>query len=553
MQRPSLKPQVRISAEFRIVGFTDMADRIRAYPWDKTPLGPIAGWPETLVFTVNMLLANSRPILLMWGPEIIQIYNDAFAPILSDRHPASLGQLGRELWRDVWPTVGNQLEAVLNDGLTFSQHEALVPILRNGVLQDCYFDYTYSPLVDRGEVVAVLVICEEVTERLRATQERAQAEATLRLRQEELNKTLHALHAERSRLLSVVHQAPVLFCLLEGPQHRFTMANASYRKVVSNREIVGKTIVEALPEAVEQGYLAMLDRVFTTGEPFTAHGARFLIAPSEGQPPEERVLNFVYQPLREDDGSISGIIVIGVDITDNKRAETALIQSEKLAAVGRLASTIAHEINNPLEAVTNLLYLARTTETMSEAQEFLELADQELRRMSAIATQTLKFNKQSSEARPITCVELISGVLDIYKGRIRNANITVEKRKRADRPVICFDGEIRQVLNNLVSNAIDAMLKSGGRLLLRSREATDWRTGRRCLALTVADTGGGISHEHQARIFEPFFTTKGPSGTGLGLWVSKEIVARHKGELRARSSQSPAHHGTVFTVFLPYD
>lgn len=530
-----------------------MARRIRAHAWEKTPLGPIAAWPETLVFAVNMLLANSRPMLLMWGRDILQIYNDAFVPILTDRHPNALGQAGRELWRDVWPTVGQQLESVLKEGRTFSHEEALVPVLRNGVLQDCFFDYTYSPLFDEGQPVAVLVICEEVTERLRATRERAQAEEALRLRQEELNKTVRALHAERSRLLNIVQQAPVLFCVLEGPQHRFTMANTIYRKLVSNRDLVGKTVAEALPEAVEQGYLETLDRVFTTGEPYVAQAAKFLIAPYEGQAPEERVLNFVYQPLREDDGTISGIIVIGVDITDAKRAENALIQTEKLAAVGRLASTIAHEINNPLEAVTNLLYLARTTNFIGEAQEFLEMADQELRRMSAIATQTLRFNRQSSEARSVTCTELISSVLNIYQGRIRNAGVQVEKRKRANRPVVCFDGEIRQVLNNLVSNAIDAMQKSGGSLFLRSREATGWRTGRRGLALTIADTGTGISHEQQPRIFEAFFTTKGASGTGLGLWVSKEIIARHKGALRVRSSQDPAHRGTVFTIFLPFD
>jgi len=117
--------------------------------------------------------------------------------------------------------------------------------------------------------------------------------------------------------------------------------------------------------------------------------------------------------------------------------------------------------------------------------------------------------------------------------------------------VACYEGEIRQVLNNLVSNAIDAMPPSGGRLLFRSREATDWKTGREGMLITIADTGSGISREHRERIFEPFFTTKGFSGTGLGLWVSRDIVERHRGKLRMRSSQNPTHHGTVFTVFLP--
>ena len=530
-----------------------MATRIRGFDWAQTPIGAIASWPETLVFLVNTGLATHLPMLLMWGPDMVQIYNDAFAPILTDRHPAALGQRGRKLWQDVWPVVGAQLEAVLNERRDFLQERALVPILRNGVLQDSYFNYSYSPAMNSdGTVAGIVVICQDVTTNVKAEQEREQAEEALRLRQEELDRTLQALHAERTRLLNIVQQAPVLFAVLDGPQHRFTMANATFLKVVSNRDMVGRTVAEALPEAVEQGYVKMLDRVFSTGEPFLAQGARFSIVPVGGQQPEDRTLDFVYQPLREEDGRVSGIIVIGVDITDRKRAEKALIQAEKLAAVGRLASTIAHEINNPLESVTNLLYLAQYCESLEQMREYLQQADQELRRVSEIATQTLRFNKHAAEPRAVSCNELITSVMHIYESRIRNCKITVEKRQRAKEPAVCFDGEIRQVLSNMVSNAIDAMPPSGGRLLLRSRKATDRKTGRIGMVITIADTGSGISKEHSARIFEPFFTTKGAQGTGLGLWVCREIVERHQGKLGMRSSRNPKHHGTVFTVFLPH-
>lgn len=535
-----------------IHGHSVMAEQVRAFAWERTELGSIDSWPEALIFVVNAALATRQPMLLMWGPDLVQIYNDAFAPILSDRHPAALGQRGRELWQDVWPVVGHQLEAVMKEGRDFLQEQALVPIQRNGVLADAYFDYSYSPAFNAdGTIAGIVVICQDVTSQVIATRERERAEAALRLRQDDLDRMVRALHAERNRLLSVVQQAPVVFAVLEGPEHRFTMANAIYRQFVSNRDVLGKTVAEALPEAVEQGYVEILDRVFSTGEPFLAQAARFLIAPTENQPQEERLIDFVYQPLREEDGSISGIIVIGVDITERKRAEKALIRSEKLAAVGRLASTIAHEINNPLEAVTNLVYLARHSESKATSQELLDMTDQELRRVSAIAKQTLHFHKQSSNPRAVTCTELIAGVIAIYESRIRNSQISVEKRKRAEKAVVCYDGEIRQVLNNLVRNAIDAMPASGGRLLLRSREGRDWISGRTGIVITVADTGSGIPKEYSERIFEPFFTTKGLSGTGLGLWVSRDIVERHKGKLRVRSSRDAAHHGTVFTMFLP--
>jgi len=537
-----------------IHGRTEMAESVRAFDWTGTPLGPVEAWPETLVFVVNAALATRQPMLLMWGPEMVQIYNDAFAPILTNRHPTALGERGRELWHDVWPIVGEQLEAVLNEGRDFLQERAMVPILRNGVLQDAYFDYSYSPAYNSdGTIAGIMVICQDVTTHVVAERQRAEAEEELRRRQDELARTFQALGAERNRLLNVLQQAPVLFALLEGPQHRFTMANTNYSRVVSNRDILGKTVAEALPEAFEQGYVEILDRVFATGEPFLAHGARFLISGESGEETEERILDFVYQALREEDRTISGIIVIGVDTTERKLAEKALIQSEKLAAVGRLASTIAHEINNPLESITNLVFLARSRESLPAVQELLDLTDQELRRVSAIARQTLQFNKQSMGARSVTCTELIREVMTIHEARIRNSQIAVERRERAEVPVMCYDGEIRQVLNNLIMNAIDAMHSSEGRLLVRSRAARDWKTGRTGMMITIADTGSGIARENQRRIFEPFFTTKGLSGTGLGLWVSRDIIQRHKGRLRVRSSQAAAHHGSVFTIFLPHE
>ncbi len=257
--------------------------------------------------------------------------------------------------------------------------------------------------------------------------------------------------------------------------------------------------------------------------------------------------------LHSEDGDPLRFIGVILDITERKLTEQALLQTEKLAAVGRLASSIAHEINNPLESITNLLYLARSSENSSEVQSYLEAADHELSRVSVIANQTLRFHKQSTQPQYVSCSEVIRGALSIYTGRLANSNITVEKRKRANRSVLCFEGEIRQVLNNLIGNAIDAMPTAGGRLLIRSREGTDWKTGRKGLIITVADNGHGMSAETRKHIFDAFFTTKDITGTGLGLWVSCEIVKRHNGHLRVRSIQRPGRSGSVFTLFLPFE
>jgi len=257
-------------------------------------------------------------------------------------------------------------------------------------------------------------------------------------------------------------------------------------------------------------------------------------------------------PVFNSDGEVIYLVPEGRDISDLKLAQSALIQSEKLAAVGRLASSIAHEINNPLEAVTNLLYLARYHSQSSETERYLKMADQELRRVSVIANQTLRFHRQASSPQPISPVDLFSTVLSIYEGKLRNSDITVDVNHHTQQPIVCFEGDVRQVLNNLVGNAIDAMNHGGGRLFVRSHASTHWPTGRKGVVFTVADNGCGINAEDLQRIFEPFFTTKGIGGTGLGLWVSKEVVTRHGGTLTVRSSLNSNYTGTIFRFFLPF-
>jgi signal transduction histidine kinase len=253
---------------------------------------------------------------------------------------------------------------------------------------------------------------------------------------------------------------------------------------------------------------------------------------------------------------VAGVVAVG-DLDDRKRAEAALVQSEKLAAVGRLAASISHEINNPLEAVTNLLYLIRQEDRMPEqAMTYLLLAERELARVSQIAGQTLRFHRQATKPREITPEELIESVVALYQGRLINANIKMVHQHRGAGAVTCYEGDIRQVLNNLVGNAIDSM-RTGGKLILRTHKATLRRPQLHGgepvpgIRITVADTGYGMSAETRARIFEAFYTTKGIHGTGLGLWISHGIVEKHHGRLDVRSSNRPGSSGTVFSIFLP--
>ena len=256
-------------------------------------------------------------------------------------------------------------------------------------------------------------------------------------------------------------------------------------------------------------------------------------------------------PIRNREGQVTHFVGIQTDVTARVEFEAALRESEKLAAVGRLASSIAHEINNPLESVMNLLYLAQNEEDFAEARHYIARADKELRRVALITSQSLRFYKQSTKPQPVTASDLLESVLDLYEGRASNAGVTLERRERSRRTVVGLDSELRQVLNNLVRNALDAMTGKGGTLRIRTRDATDWRTGRPGIVFTVADQGTGIAPDTLARMFKPFFTTKGIAGTGLGLWISREIIDRHQGHLKVASRTGGRAKGTVFTLFLP--
>jgi len=240
------------------------------------------------------------------------------------------------------------------------------------------------------------------------------------------------------------------------------------------------------------------------------------------------------------------------DLTHQKKSEEMLRRTEKLAVAGRLAASIAHEINNPLEAITNCLYLLSTTQLPVESRNYLELAQKELDRVTQITVQTLRFYRRSTRPSQMDIHELIGTVVALFESRLAALQIVVVRQFRANPLILAHDGEIRQIIVNLIGNAIDA-LPEGGRIVIRTTAAQDWRSGREGIRLTVADDGTGMDGETHARLFEPFFSTKGITGAGLGLWVSREIVDKHQGSLRARTrlASTGQRGGTTFVLFIP--
>ena len=254
------------------------------------------------------------------------------------------------------------------------------------------------------------------------------------------------------------------------------------------------------------------------------------------------------------EGHTRGAVVTFRDITQARLAEEALRRTEKLAAVGQLASSIAHEINNPLEAITNLLYLVRTAANMREVQTFAAQAEVELARVADIATQTLRFHRQQSAATLVDFGKTIPDLLRLYTSRFRSRGVHLDVALRPTPPALLLEGDLRQVLNNLIRNAYDAMPR-GGTLRLRLRPALSLCTGVPGLRITVADTGTGFLPQIRPHLYEPFHTSKEITGTGLGLWISKGIVDKHAGRLSMRSrledKDASRSHGTVFALWLP--
>jgi len=246
------------------------------------------------------------------------------------------------------------------------------------------------------------------------------------------------------------------------------------------------------------------------------------------------------------------IVIFVADLSLQKKSEEVIRRTEKLAVAGRFAASISHEINNPLEAITNCLYLVAQSELSSEARYYLELAQKELNRVSQITVQTLRFYRSSTRPSHVDLHELIETVLTLLDSRLRQLDIQIIRDLRAQPTLLAHDGELRQVIANLIGNAIDAA-SQGSQIVIRSRPAQDWSLGRHGVTLTIADNGIGMDTQTRGRIFEPFFSTKGITGTGLGLWISREIISKHQGSIRVRSrlSSSELCGGTVFRIFIP--
>lgn len=302
-----------------------MGARIRAFDWASHPLGPPSGWSPTLQMAIGLCLDSSFPTCVYWGSECWVLYNDAWAPVPADKHPGALGRPAREVWADIWHVIEPQFTHALTTGAGLALYEQMLPMLRGGQVRETWWNYSLTAIRDPDSTVTgIFNQGHEITELVRARGRRM---------------------AEIDRWRELFRQAPAAIALLRGPDHVFEIANDAYLSLIGRRELLGRPVRDVLPELEGQGFLELLDRVYRTGEPHVARGAEALLQRTPDAAPEQRILDFVYQPVRDGAGAVDGIFVQATDVTDRSRAEAALrITNWQLGEErARLAATVEAE------------------------------------------------------------------------------------------------------------------------------------------------------------------------------------------------------------------
>jgi len=509
--------------------------------WAETELGPMERWPQSLRAAVGICLNSRFPMFVWWGPSLVNIYNDAYAPILGARHPRAFGRPASKTWSDIWPTLAPQVDSVLREGHATWNERVLLQMQRNGAPEDTWFTWSYSPIYgDGGAIDGLFCACTEETEHVRAES-----------RRERLSRDAEAA----ARILRTwFDHTPGFVAILRGPDFVFEMVNQAYYQLVGYRELEGLQLVQALPEAREQGFIALLEGVYATGEPYIGRGAPFLVQREPGAAAVEVFVDFVYQPVRDGDGKIVGIFAQGSDVTDQVRSVQALKEADRKK--DEFLATLAHELRNPLAPIRQAASLARSPGTEParrtwamavierQAAHMAVLLD-DLLDVSRISRGRLELRLQPVELRNVVdaAVETARPSLDRKHHRL---NVTLPAT-----PVHLLADPLRlaQVLSNLLSNAAK-YTDAGGNIEL----------GASCqeqqVVIRVRDDGIGLSPQEQGRIFEMFSQVssaidRAEGGLGIGLALSRGLVGLHHGTIEVHSAGSGM--GSEFVVTLPLE
>jgi PAS domain S-box-containing protein len=664
--------------ESRIIGNSEMTNRIRAHNWAATPLGALDRWSETLIATVNLMLHSPFPTILSWGPEMVFLYNDAAIPTLMGKHPNALGDLYRRVFHEAWDLVSEDLEACFYRGESPVRDNMFIPILLNGVIEDHYWSYSLIPVYEDGKIAGFYDAYRNMTEIVTGARKLRDSETRLTLATEVAELGIFVWHLAddraswendrmyeifgRSResgpvngqlfLNEVVHpdfrgsfkqameatlHADVPFYFegiisLPNKAQRWIEVSGQLQEKSDNSpgQILGTirdiTRIKETEKALEvsskrAGELAAivdssddvilskdLNGIITSWNPAAVRlfgysaeemiGSSILKIIPEQLHSDEKVIieslragrriehfetvrmtkagqlidvSLTISPVFGESGKVIGASKILRDISGRRKLEKSLLQAEKIAATGRMAATIAHEINNPLQAIVNLLSLLRPAVSSPEGIEYLDAVESELIRVSHIARQTLGFYRENTSAIDTSLSDLVSHAVTVYGPRCKELGIEVRKSLDSSKLIALRRGEMMQVISNLISNSIYAM-QNGGVLSVSVKDdgaapneialAVPKKIAPAVsdeiapaipneIVLTIEDNGVGIPADILPKVFDAFFTTRNTVGTGIGLFVARQFVEGHGGRVELESSADAKNHGTVVRIYLP--
>ena len=513
---------------------------LESHEWAGTALGEPAAWPPSLRLAVSICLNSRFPMFVWWGESLVNIYNDAYIPVLGQRHPRAFGAPAGETWHEIWDVVGPQQRAVMERGEATWNERVLLVMERNGFTEETWFTWSYSPVYrEDGRIGGLFCACTEETARVLAERERDQL--------------IQDAQTTAATLQGWFDNAPGFVALLRGTDHVFELVNQAYYELVGHRELIGRRLEDALPEVMAQGFGEMLDEVRRSGQPFIGRSVRALLHKRPGAPLEERFLDLVYQPVRDSTGAVAGIFAQGHDVTDQVNATAALREADRRK--DEFIAILAHELRNPLAPIRQGAYLARIAppEDVGRRTRALEIIERQVGQMTVLIDDLLDVSRISQgklQLRPERIA--LARIIDLA---LESALPAVSAKKHA-LEVVLPEAELllevdpvrmAQALANLLTNAAK-YTDAGGTIRIEAAfEGEQVRIG-------VRDNGIGVSEDDRGRLFSMFSQLqtaleRSEGGLGIGLALTRGLVELHGGTISVQSAGRG--QGSEFVILLP--